>query len=182
MKIVERQRAAAQEELTQDRDVRVGELQVSRLDHVDPRIGDEPRIVQREHDRVFHLNRRRGLQTAREVLLGGRAVDEPGLAVEVLRDRGGAFDCVVVLDADEAPLESGEAIVGRVWQLSVEGRLQHGHQRQQDSDKQHGHQPAARRKPDTTCGADVRSLRPQADLHRHGLASDNFSSRSWARS
>ena len=104
--------------------------QVARLDEVDPRILEQPRVVERQHDRILDLDRGRRLDAARQVLLRRRRVDDPRLAVEVLLDAR-AFGRVVVLDADEAPLQAGEAVVGRRRQLRVDARLQRRHQREQ---------------------------------------------------
>jgi hypothetical protein len=68
------------------------------------------------------LNGRRGLEPPRQVLLGCRAIDQPRLAVEILLDAG-SFGDVVILDADEPPLQSGKPIVGRHRQLSIHGWL-----------------------------------------------------------
>ena len=130
MEIVEVDAAAAQHELPQNRDVAVVHLQKPGLDEIDPRIFEEAGIVERQHNRIFHLNRGCRLHTARQVLLCGGGVDIPGLAVELLR-HARAFGDVVVLHAHEAPLEAGEAIVGRGGQLRIDGGLHRGRQGQQ---------------------------------------------------
>ena len=86
VKIVEHRGPAAQKELAQDRHLALEQLQRAGLDEVDPWILKEPRIVERHHDRILDVNRRRGLHAARQVLLGGRTVDEPRLAGKLLRD------------------------------------------------------------------------------------------------
>src|SRR5262245_44136861 len=103
VEVVEVGRAAAQQEFAQDRQVAVEHLQVPRLDEVDPGILEQARIVERHDDRILDLNRGRGLDAAREVLLGRGGVDVPRLPVELLRDVR-ALGRVVIADADEAPL------------------------------------------------------------------------------
>jgi len=80
-----------------------------------------------------------------------------GRGVELV---AGAFGRVVILDAHEAPLQTGEAIISRRGQLRVDLRLQRRDKRESEHGAQE--QPAL-----STC---------------HGRASDSFSSRSCARS
>ena len=131
MEVVEVGMAAAQQELAQDRHVAVEHFQIARLDEIDPRVLEQPRIVERQHDRVFDLDCRRRLHAAREVLLGGRRVDVPRLAVEVLLNVR-AFGDEVIFDADEPPLQAGVAVVRRIGQLRVDARMDCRQQRQQE--------------------------------------------------
>ena len=125
VKIVERQRAAAQQELAQDRHLGLLQPEVARFDHVDPRIGPEIRILERQHDRIVDLNRRRGAHAAREILFGRRRVDEPGLVLRIQiaaarnRPRG-------VANARERPLQTGESRIGHVAVLRVGGLRDRG--------------------------------------------------------
>ena len=64
MEVVEVGMAAAQQELAQDRHVAVEHFQIARLDEIDPRVLEQPRIVERQHDRVFDLDCRRRLHAA----------------------------------------------------------------------------------------------------------------------
>ena len=160
VEVVEERAAAAQQELAQDLRVAVGQREVARLDEVDPRVLEEAWVVEREHDRVEHVDGGGGLDAARQVLFGGRSVDEPGLAVELeLLARG--LGVVVVLDADEAPLQAGEAVIGGSGQLGVHLRLQGRDQ----GECEHGCQ----REQPALAGC-------------HGRASASFNSRSCARS
>ena len=110
VKIVEGERAAAQQELAQDPHLVVAQPHVAGLDDVDPGVVPELRIVERQDDRVVHFDRGGGPQPAREVLFGGGRVDRPRLApvVEAVAvvDGEGA-----VADADERPLQSREPFV-----------------------------------------------------------------------
>src|SRR5581483_5084550 len=108
-------------------------LQVAGFDEVDPRVLKEPRIVEREDDRIFDLDGRRGFDAARQILLRRRRIDVPRLAVKVLLDVR-PFGDEVVLDADEAPLQPRIAIVGRARQLRVEPRLQHRNEAEEAGD------------------------------------------------
>src|SRR5229473_2982895 len=69
MEIVERRGTAAQEKFAKRLRVVLGELQVSRLDEIDPRIGEEPRIVERQDGRILNIDRRRRFDPPRQVLL-----------------------------------------------------------------------------------------------------------------
>ena len=93
-------------------DVAVGQPQVARLDEVDPRVAEEPRIVERQHDRILDLDDGRGLEAARQVLLGRRARRCTTARRRSPAAIARAFGDVVILDADEAPLQAGEAVVG----------------------------------------------------------------------
>src|SRR5439155_12170027 len=124
-------------------------VEVARLDEVDPRGLEEALVVEGHDNWVFHLNRGRGFYAASQVLLGGGRVDVPRLAVKILGDVR-AFGREVIADADEAPLQAGVAIVGRVRQLRVDRWLRHRYQ--QKHRKQHSADDGAtvRLKPDAT--------------------------------
>ena len=79
VEVVERERAAAQQELAQDRHLGLLQPEVARLDDVDPGIGPEIRIFEREDDGIVDLDGGDGADASREVLFGGRRVDEPRL-------------------------------------------------------------------------------------------------------
>jgi hypothetical protein len=64
VKVVERERPAAHQKFTQDGDLVVAELEVAGLDDVDPRVGEQPIVVECECDRILDLNRRGRLQPA----------------------------------------------------------------------------------------------------------------------
>jgi hypothetical protein len=104
--------AAAEQELAQDRRLVVLHPHAARLDEINPRILEQARIVERQQDRILDLDGGGGLDAARQVLFRRRGIDPPRLAVEVLRHPR-ALEHMVVLDADEAPLQAGEAIIWR---------------------------------------------------------------------
>ncbi len=110
VEVVEGQRAAAQQELAQDRHLVVAQAQVARLDDVDPAVVPQLGIVQREDDGIVDLDGRGGAQPARQVLLGRRGIDGPRLApvidaIPAVHGEGG------VANAHERPLQAGEAVV-----------------------------------------------------------------------
>jgi hypothetical protein len=106
VEVVHHRGAAAQQELAQQRDLALLHPHAARLDEVDPRILKQPGIVERQQDRILHVDRGRRLDPPREVLLRRGRVDAPRIAVEVLGNAR-AFGREVILDANEAPLQAG---------------------------------------------------------------------------
>src|SRR5262249_5192174 len=127
VEVVERRRAATQQELAQRFRVGVGQLQISRFDEINPRIREEPRIVQGEDDRILHVDRHRRFDASRQVLLRGWSIDQPRFAIEFVLNPG-AFGRVVIFDANESPLQASVALVAGRRQLRVEARLQYWNQ------------------------------------------------------
>ncbi len=146
VEIVEIGGAAAQQELAQDGQVAVEHLQVARLDEVNPRILKQLGIVEGHDDRILDLNCGCRLDAPRQVLLGGRRVDVPRLAREVLLDVG-AFGDEVIADANETPLQPGVTIVRRVRQLGSDARL-HGGDQRKEGEQQRDHPESVRLQPD----------------------------------
>src|SRR6266851_871858 len=140
VEIIHHRAAAAEQELAKDRDLAVEQARAARLDEIDPGIFEQARIVHRQENRVLDLDGGRSLHAARQILFCGWSVDTPGLAVELLRDPP-AFEHVVIFDADEAPLEPGEAIVGGRGELRIEAGLQDRHEREGGEQNRRGLQP-----------------------------------------
>ena len=169
VEIVERQRAAPQQELAQDRHLGVLQPQVPRLDDVDPRVPPEVRVLEREHDRGIDLDRGDGREAAREVLVGRVEVHGPRLVQDVGEPAAGREG--VVADADEGPREAGEPIVALP-------ELPRGRDGRRRGGEQAGRERAPggqRQRPEPRGG----HARPASG---HGRPPITFSSRSCARS
>ena len=134
MKIVEHRRPAPEKVLPQGGHVAIKQLQGAGLHEIDPRILEQARVVTRQDDGIFDLNRGRRFHAPRQVLFGGGRVDKPRLSGEVLGDLR-TFRDVVVFDADKPPLQARVSIVGGGRSLRLDARLQRGRQRQE---QQHG--------------------------------------------
>jgi hypothetical protein len=187
VEVVEHGGTAAQQEFAQDRHFGVEQPQRARLDEIDPGVLEQPRVVERDDDRILDLDGGGGFHAARQVLLGRGAVDEPRLPGNLLRDLGSLCDGVI-FDPDESPLEAGVPIVGAVRQLRAHirrGGLKAGATGDQWKQDQRGDgdnpaeratlRPQAQGRPERGRGA----RRPAAD--HHFFASTSSSNSSCAR-